>query len=87
MRFLLAFTSGALIDFWLAAHTYAIAHALIVLAAVINLLFPFISLVSTVLVVEEKTLAGKLKLAAATGAGYAVGSTVFIVLSPKMAGI
>lgn len=81
-KYWLAFVSGMLVDFWLAAHTYSIAHSLLLVAVIINVTFPFISLVSTVLVVEEKTLAGRVRLAAATGVGYATGSTVFILLAP-----
>lgn len=75
---MLAFFTGFLVELWLACHAYTVLHRLVLLAALANATYPFVSLAGTILVIEEKTLAGRARLAMWTGLGYAMGSTIFL---------
>lgn len=73
--------SAFLVETNLAVHSVALIHKDMLYVIGSDLAYPFVSLVSVVLVIEEETLKGKALVALATGVGYAVGAWVFLTYS------
>jgi hypothetical protein len=78
-KYLVAFISGLLSDFWLSACTYCVNHDSFAALFFFNLTYPIINLVGISSVVEEKEKKGKIKLACTIGVGYAIGSSIFFL--------
>jgi len=74
-----AFTSSLLLEFWFSMCAYAANHNNYTLAIAANLTYPFVSMLPMILLVAEKTLKNKLKIALINGIGYTVGTVLFLL--------
>lgn len=65
-------------EFWFSAAAYGANHDLYMVAAFINLTYPFVTMVPVVLMVEEETLKGKARVCVFSGVGFTVGTLLFL---------
>jgi len=77
-KYIFAFISSLLLEFWFSMCAYAANHNNYTLAILANLTYPFVSTLPVILLVAEKTLKDKLKIALFNGIGYAVGTVLFL---------
>jgi hypothetical protein len=78
-KYLTAFISGLLSDFWLSACTYCVNHDSFAALFFFNLTYPIINLIGIASVVETKDKQERFKLACTIGLGYAIGSSIFFL--------
>lgn len=79
-KYLAAFVSALFLDVWFDMCAYSAAHSAYALGMFANFTYPLISMVPIILVVEETELKNKVKVALVEGAGYAVGTAVFMTV-------
>lgn len=84
-KYLSAFTSALFLDIWFDMCAYAANHSSYALGMFANFTYPLISMVPIILVVEEQDFKGKVKVALFEGAGYAVGTAIFMTLRDLLA--
>ena len=77
-KYFIAFVSAILVEFWFNMCAYAANHNSYPVAIFSNLTYPFVSMVPILLIVEEKTIKEKLKLAMFEGFGYTFGTVIFL---------
>ena len=77
-KYLAAFTSALMLDFWFNMCAYGANHNFYLLSIAVNLTYPFVAMLPVSLIIEEKEFKNKLKVAAWEGLGYAVASVLFI---------
>jgi hypothetical protein len=77
-KFIAAFCSAFLLDIWFDMCAYAANHSYYTMGVLANLTYPLISMVPILLVVEEKQMKNKIKIALIEGVGYAVAISTFM---------
>ena len=79
-RFVTVAFSSMVTDFWYAWYNYALTHDWIILQGVIAMLLPFFGFFTTYFFIEEKSVIGRVKVTFASAIGYAVGSTLLMIM-------
>ena len=79
-KYFFAFFSAILVEFWFNMCAYAANHNSYPVAIFANLTYPFVAMIPIILIVDEKTIKGRLKVALFEGLGYALGTVVFLSL-------
>ena len=82
-KYTAAFCSAFLLDIWFDMCAYAANHSYYVMGILANLTYPLISMVPILLVVEEKQMKNKIKIALVEGIGYAVAISTFMFLRDR----
>ena len=77
-KYLFAFFAAMLLEFWFSMCAYSANHENYALAVGANLTYPFVNMLPIILMIEEQGWGNKARMAGITGAGYAVGTVIFL---------
>ena len=77
-KYTAAFFSALMLDFWFNMGAYIANHNFYILAIIVNLTYPFVSMLPILLIIEEKEFKNKVKIALVEGIGYVFSSVIFI---------
>ena len=77
-KLFIAFFSAVMVEFWFNMCAYAANHNSYPVAIFANLTYPFVAMIPFILIVDEKTIKGRLKVALFEGLGYALGTVIFL---------
>lgn len=79
-KYPLAFFSAFLLELWFDAAAYSANNSAYVLGVFVSITYPMIAMVPVLLIVDEKSIRDKLKIALLEGFGYATATIAFFVV-------